>query len=442
MFKKFTTILKEKLTPKQLKILTNISWLLSERFFRMAVGFIIVAWTARYLGSDRFGQLNYAIAFVGIFLPLFQLASDQINFRDLVTHPSSKEEILGTAFLMKCVIGIFVFLLSVGSIISFDPTNTLNQKLVIIIATSSFLSGFSVIESWFYSQVEHKYSIWARNIAFIIITVTRIVFLELKAPLIIFAWLVVIESALNVIGLITIYKLTGNNIFAWRANWQRAKSLMKISWPLILSTLAITIYLRIDQVMLGQLADAQAVGIYSAAVRLSEIWPFASTAIVKSLAPSIIEAKKVSEELYYQKIQKLCNLQALMVYCIAIPMTFLSTPFVVLVFGKEYAPAGIVLSIHIWSSMFLFLGYVKEIWITTEELTGFAFIFSAGGAIMNVILNFWLIPRYKEVGAAIATVVSYGFADYVMCFFYPPARKFGLIMTQAMSLNLIKWIKT
>jgi PST family polysaccharide transporter len=213
---------------------------------------------------------------------------------------------------------------------------------------------------------------------------------------------------------------------------------MKVSFPLIFSTLAIVVYMKIDQVMLGQMAGPESVGIYSAAVRLSEIWPFASTMLVRSLAPSIISAKKISNDSYYAKLQKLCNLQAILVYAIALPMTFLSTPFVVLVFGSDYTAAGPVLAIHIWSSMFLFLGYVKEIWITTEELTWFSFAFTISGAIMNVILNFIFIPRYAEVGAAVATIISYAFADYVMCFMYPPARKFGAIMTRAMTFNLIR----
>lgn len=434
--------IKKKISPKQRKILTNIVWLLGERVFRMGVGFFILAWTARYLGTDQFGLLNYAIAFYALFMPLFQVASDQIIFRDLVTHPENKEEILGTAFFIKMVAGIFVFGLATSSILFFQSNDPLTCKMVIIIATGSLIQGFNIIEGWFQSQVELKYTISARNTAFIISTIGRIILIEQQAPLILFAVFVVVESALNVIGFIIVYRLTKQSILDWRGNWQRAKKLMKISAPLIFSSLAIVIYLRIDQVMLGQLSNATEVGIYSAAVRISEIWPFASTAIVKSIAPSIIAAKKESEDLYYEKIQKLCNSQALMVYAVAIPMTFLSTPVIVLVFGQEYAPAGPVLAIHIWSSMFLFLGYVKEIWITTEELTGFAFIFSVIGAIMNVILNAWLIPPYQAVGAAIATVISYGCADYVACFLYPPARKFGWIMTQAMSLNLIKYKKT
>ncbi len=442
MLNRVITAIKKKLNPDQLKIVTNIVWLLGERAFRMGVGFFLLAWTARYLGAGEFGVLNYALAFSALFTPLNQLASDQIIFRDLVTHPEQKEEILGTAFFIKSMTGVAVFCLASSSIFFLQANDLLTCKMVIIISTGSVLSGFSIIEGWFQSQVELKYTISARNITFIIATIARIILFELQAPVIYFAVLVVIESALNMLGFIIVYKITGQNIFAWRGNWQRAKKLMKISFPLIFSTLAIVLYMRIDQVMLGQLSTPAEVGIYSAAVRLSEIWPFASTAIVKSIAPSIIAAKKESEDLYYAKIQKLCNSQALLVYIIAIPMTFLSTPLVSLVFGKEFAPAGPVLAIHIWSSMFLFLGYVKEVWITTEELTEFAFIFTMIGAIMNVILNAWLIPPYQSIGAAIATVISYGCADYVACFLYPPARKFGFIMTQAMSLNLIKFRKT
>lgn len=438
MLTKLADALHSKFSVEQLKIAKNIGWLAAERIFRMAIGFLTLAWTARYLGVGQFGELNYAMAFVAIFSPLGQIASDQITFRDLVNSPETKEKILGTSFVIKFIAGIAIFILSTLSIILLKSNDYSTCKLVIIIAASSFFGAGNVIELWFQSQVDSKYVIWARNSAFIIGTVFRIALLESGASIDFFAWLVVVESFLSLVGFVLVFKAAGNKVLAWRFNWELAKDLMRISFPLIFSTLAIVIYMRIDQVMLGQLAGSQSVGTYSAAVRLSEIWPFASTMIVKSLAPSIIASKKINDDSYYKKLQSLCNFQALLVYGIAIPMTFLSTPFVVIVFGPEYSSAGVILSIHIWSSMFLFLGYVKEVWITTEELTWFAFSFTVVGASMNVILNFILIPPYKEVGAAVATVISYGIADYAMCFIYPPARRFGWMMTQAMSLNLIK----
>ncbi len=438
MLHKIQIAIQKRFNPDQLKIITNIGWLASERIFRMAISFLTIAWTARYLGVDQFGELNYAIAFASMFLPLLQIASDQITFRDLVNHPENKEQILGTSFFIQVIAGIVIFLLAVFSVLGFHGNDPVISKLVIILASVSCFGGFGVIESWFHSQVEVKYPIWVRNCVFILVTSLRILLLSVKAPIEYFAWLIVLESLLNAVGFMVIFRMTGHNIFAWRSSWKYSQDLMRVSFPLIFSSLAIAVYMKIDQLMLGQLAGSQSVGNYSAAVRLSEMWPFASTIIVKSIAPSIIAAKKVSEESYYRKLQNLCNLQALLVYCIAIPMTFLATPFVVLVFGKAYSSAGIVLSIHIWSSMFLFLGYVKEIWITTEGKTWFSFSFTLVGAVMNVVLNFILIPPYKEAGAAVATVISYCFADYIMCFLYPPVRRFGWMMTQAMSLNLIK----
>jgi PST family polysaccharide transporter len=116
-------------------------------------------------------------------------------------------------------------------------------------------------------------------------------------------------------------------------------------------------------------------------------------------------------------------------------MTFLSTPLIVLAFGKHYAPAGLVLSVHIWSSMFSCFGVIKDTWIAVEGLTSYALSISILGALMNILLNFWLIPIYGAMGAAVATVVSYGFTDYITCFLYPPARPMGWVMTKALSLS-------
>jgi len=430
----------QKMSPNLRKILSNTSWLLAERVLRMAVGFFVLAWVARYLGADQFGLLNYAISFVIIFTTIAHLGLNHFVVRDSVSELSSKDEILGTAFLLRLSSGILSFFLVTGIIFWLRPDEPLTRIIVVIVASSLLLQEFNVIDDWFQSQVQSKYAVSARNTAFIIMTLVRVTLIQTNASLIAFALAYLIESALTFFGLVIAYQVSGQKIQAWRGNWRRAKSLMKVSWPLIFSNLAIMVYLYIDQIMLGQLADNQAVGVYAAAVRLSETWPFMATAIVSSAAPSIIAAKKVSETVYYEKIQKLCNFLELIVYAIAIPMTFLSTFLVVLVFGQDYAPAGGILSIHIWSSLFVFLGYVKNIWIATEELTGFALSASIVGATINILLNIWLIPQYQGIGAAIATVISYGCADYIMCFIYPPARKFGWVMTKAMSLNGIVMI--
>lgn len=434
MLNKLTTAT-QKFSPELRKIIKNIGWLFADRILRMGVGLIVGAWVARYLKPDLFGQFQYASAFVSLFSVLAGLGLDQIVVRDIVRDSSCNNETLGTTFVLK-ILGSFLTIgVTLGTVILFNPNDNLTILLAGILAVATTFNAFNTIEFWFQSWVKSKYTVIAKNIAFLLATLIRIALIQMQAPLIAFAWAVVAESALGAIGLAIAYQVKGENIIKWRAGWLRAKILLKESWSLIISGLAIMIYVRIDQIMLGQLADNRSVGLYAVATRISELWYFIASAIVSSVTPAIVQAREQSETLYYEKLQKLFNIMALITFAIAIPMTFLSRPIVVLIYGQNYALASEPLSIYIWSSVFGFFGWAKSIWIVAESLTTFALITTCCGAAMNILLNFWLIPIYGGSGAAIATVVSYAFTDYVMCIIYPPARKLGWVMTKALTLN-------
>lgn len=436
MINKLTAI-RQRLSPELRKIISNISWLFADRILRMAVGLIVGAWVARYLRPQQFGLYNYALAFVSLFGALSSLGLEQIVVRNLVREPSSKDEILGTAVILRIIAGILTLLLTTGTIIVLRPGDILMHWLVGIIATGLIFNAFDPIDLWFQSQVKSKYTVVSKNTIFIIITLAKIALIQMKAPLLAFAWAGLAEIALGAGSLAIAYQLSGQNLRMWRVNLRQAKSLLKESWPLIIAGLAIMIYISIDKIMLGQLANPEAVGIYSVATRISELWVFLPAAIVPSVNPSIIEAKKVSESLYYERLQKVFNVMTGLAYSIAIPMTFLSKFIVVLLYGQNYESAGGVLAIHIWGQIFSFLGIAKSIWIVTEGMTVYALIITSVGALMNILLNFWLIPIYRETGAAIATVVSYSFVDYVIFLLYPPFQRIGKLMTNALILKYV-----
>lgn len=426
----------QKLSPELRKIIGNIGWLSADRVLRMGVGLIVTAWIARYLGPQDFGLFNYATAFVSLFGVLATLGLNQIVVRDMVRDPSGKDETLGTTFLLKLSGAILTVLVTTGAISLLRPNDRLTLWIVAITASVTIFDAFNTIDLWFQSLVKSKHTVIAKNTAFVLVTALRIALIEMKAPVIAFAWVLVVESALGAIGLAIAHKLDGQNLLRWRPKFQRAKTLLKESWPLIISDLAIMIYVRIDQIMLGELIGDKPVGIYSAAIRIAEVWYFFASAIVNSVTPSIVQAKEQSETLYYNKLQKVFNLMAMITFGIAIPMTFLSKFIIVTIFGQQYAAAASVLSIYIWSAVFGFFGWAKGIWIVAEGRTVFALISTCCGALMNIILNFWLIPLYQENGAALASVISYSFTDYVLCLIYPPARKLGWVMTNALTFNL------
>ncbi len=383
MWHNLTTI-SQKISPGLRKIISNIGWLFADRILRMGVGLIIGAWIARYLGPQQFGLYNYAIAFVSLFGAIATLGLDQIVVRNLVREPSDKDEILGTSFVLKLIGGVVTVLLTTGTIILVRPEDKLMHWLVGITATGLVFQAFDAIDFWFQFQVQAKYTVVAKNTAFVLISIVKVSLLEMKAPLIYFVWAGLAETVVGAICLAISYRFSGQKFRSWRINLRQAKSLLKDSWPLIIAGLSIMIYVRIDMVMLGELADDQAVGIYAVATRLSELWVFIPTAIVSSVNPSIIEAKKESETLYYEKLQKIFNVMVVLAYAIAIPMTFFSNYVVVLIFGQNYAVAGGVLSIHIWGQLFGFLGIARVVWFVSLEQKKNAFLFSVCGAFINI----------------------------------------------------------
>ena len=101
-----------------------------------------------------------------------------------------------------------------------------------------------------------------------------------------------------------------------------------------------------------------------------------------------------------------------MAIAIALPMTFLSDWVINLLYGEEYNKAGSVLMIHIWASVFVFLGVASGKWFIIENIQLLAFKRTFYGSIINILLNIILIPQYGIRGAAIATLISQSFVGY------------------------------
>jgi PST family polysaccharide transporter len=387
-------------------ILSNTGWLFADKILRMGIGVFVGVWVARYLGPDRFGLFSYATAFVTLFATFATLGLDGIVVRDIVRFPECREEILGTSFLLKLVGGITTLTILVGSVMLFRPGNSLIAWLVGIVAAGTVFQAFDVIDFWFQSQLFAKYTVMARNMAFLLMAMVKIVLIYFKAQLIAFALAGLAEIIIGTAGLVIFYSRTGQNMGKW--GWSRiwARKLLKDSWPLILTGAVIAIYMKIDQIMLGSMIGNRSVGLYSAAVQISEIWYFIPGAIVASVYPSLIKARQESITVYYERMQQLYTLLIWLALCIAIPLTFLSSFVVTQLFGEGYAESGPVLSIHIWIALFTFYGVGKSAYIQCENMQMFSVICTSTGALLNVLLNLVLIKKFGIVGAALATLCA------------------------------------
>jgi PST family polysaccharide transporter len=414
------------------RVIGSTGWLFAEKILRYGLGVVVWVWLARYLGPAEFGTYNYAFAFVGLFGVLATLGLDGIVVRDIVRQPSSRNEILGTAFLLKLVGGLLALFLAVVFVTLLRPEDVIVPWLVAILAAGLLFQPFSVIDLWFQSQIALKYSVYARSTAFVVLVVVIMVLIAYRAPLIAFAWAHFGEACLLAVGLIIVYRAKGYRLTDWRAMTIRSKVLLKDSWPLILSGLSIMIYMRIDQIMIGEMIGSDAVGIYSAATRISEASYVVPMVIVSAVFPVIVRSREESEQLYLQRFQRLYDLMIWLAVSITIPTTLLAGPLIHLLYGSEYSAGATVLVIHVWAAVFVFLGVASGRWYLAENMSHVLFQRTLIGGITNVVLNSFLIPVYGINGAAIATLISQAWAAYLHDITNPLTRRVFYMKSRAL----------
>jgi len=415
-----------------LKYFKNTSWLFAEKILRMFVGLFVGVWVARYLGPDKYGLLSYAQSFVGLFAAIATLGLDNIVVRELVKRPGKESVYIGTTFVLK-LIGAFLTLALLAIAVHFTSNDHFTNLLVFIIASATIFQSFNVVDLYFQSKVLSRYVVYANVISLFASSIVKVLLILNEAPLIAFAWVVVFDGFIYACGYVYFFfKHSLINIKNLSFNKVMAIVLLRDSWPLVLSGMVIAVYMKIDQVMIKEMLDSEAVGQYAAAVRLSEAWYFLPMVITTSLFPAIINAKKVSEELYYERLQKLYDLMVWMAISVALPMSFLSDWVVDLLYGTNYSEAGGVLMIHIWAGIFVFLGVASGKWFVNENLQMLSFYRTFLGATINIVLNILLLPKFGIQGAAFATLVSQIVAAYIFDLFNDATRAIFVMKTRSL----------
>lgn len=429
---------KKGLFSKLKKYIHNIGWLFIGKLFRMGFSMIAGIWVARYLGVEKFGILSYSIAFVLLFRPFAMFQLEGICVREIIKFPDEKNDILGSAFSLSLTAGVLSFLIVVNLITVFQPARPIYHTIVSIVGIGLIFLSFEVFDYWFQARVSSKSVVVARTLVLVITSLLKIGGIWLKAPLIFFAWINLLELILVGLSLAIAYSSSGSRIRALRANFKWIKKLLYDAWPLALSGIAATIYLRIDTIMLGQMLGAHEVGIYTAATRLAEAWYFLPISIMASLYPVIIKSinnKSIDPD---KRMQQIYNLMVFMGYVVGIVTTLFAAPIVTLLFGSEYQQSAQVLTMYIWSGVFVNIAMGKSAYLKAMNYTKIQFVSTAFGAMINIFLNLVFIKKHGVIGAAWATIISYSVEAYFILFLFSKTRQQAKMITRAFFIPIVR----
>ena len=391
-----------------MKYLQNTSWLFLERILKITTSIVIGAWVARYLGVDNFGLLSYSNSLVALFIPVATFGLNDLIVKELLKKKYSRNEILGTSFVIKILGGVasFLFLLIYLLLRSQDLKA---NYLILLFSPYLFLQSIDVIDFFFQSQVLSKYVVFSRIIALTAANIVKVILIFLDASIFFFAGVVTFELLLILIFNIYFFQIRGLNIFSWRLKKDLAKRFLKNGFTLLISGFMYIIYLKIDQIMVREILGDKASGLYAVAIALSESWYFIPHVIATSFFPAILLSKTNTKKQYNNNFTRLY----FAVFWIAVIIAALTLLFgqevISVLYGKPYLESFNILKIYVWSNIFFFYATISSKWLVAEQLYFHSFYRNIVGAISNILLNLFLIKRFGLEGAAVSTLISYSF---------------------------------
>jgi len=424
--------------PNLMAALRNLGWLVFDRVFRLGVSFVVTLWLARYLAPELFGVYNYAIAFTALFSVVATFGLQSVVVQYLVDKPEQQNSTLASAFAIQLVGGVIAFVISV--LVAFNLVGSEPSVLVAVLLLSTInLFRFSdTVRYYFESRVQSKRIVVTENLVFMLIVLLRIAMILLELPLIYFVALLVLEAVLTTLAFLWLFGI--QKFKALKFDNSNFQSMLKVAWLLALSVGAAMLYMRVDQIMLASLLNQEAVGIYSAAVRISEIWYVFPAVIVGSVFPRIIRELRVDVARANRQLDVLLTAFSIVSISVGLLVGNCSTEIIIFLFGEDYRASASVLSIHVWSSVFVFSGILGSRWLVAMDMQKVLLVSTLIGVVANIAMNYLMIPVYGVQGAAWATLVAQFMSAILVNCLHPVSRQLFWMQMSALSLFSLRHI--
>jgi len=394
---------------------SNFSWLVGGNIISGAASFFSTIYLARVLEVAAFGLLNFAQAFLAYLLLMVDSGLSVFGMREIAREKEKVGIIFTNLLALRLLIALFIFLFACIILLWLPLPNYLR---LFFGATFSIVLYRALNTEWVFQGMEKmKYVAFAK------------VSLSLLSLFLIF---LLIRSSSDLVKVPIIQSLCGLSVSIFFLGWLCLKFLnfrldylspknwvnyFILSLPLGASMILIQIYANLDTIMLGFLKTPAVVGYYNAAYKIFYIFVGFFATWQATALPVVSRKIKENKQEALQFLEKYLKINLLATMPLIV-LAFLSSPLLIrLIFGPSYSPAALALRILIWDLIAIVIGSTYGVTILIPAGLFNAFLASVStGAIVNIIFNFLLIPKYSFVGAALATILAEVSAVFVSFF--------------------------
>ena len=420
------------------RVIRNTGVILIGSAANNALRFIVLIYLARYLGANDFGKYSFVLAYLFFFSVLTLLGINKIVVREISKDKTIQERIIGNVLSIRLLLSIAAIIpaLIIINLLNY-PFDT--KVLVYIMSiTLLFLSIRATYASVFEARLRMEYSALANFVEAIVSLILILSIIFFKGDLIHIMGALVISNISNL--LVTFFFSRRFVKPKFEFDFVYAKKILGASIPVGLAIVFRSIYYRIDVLMLSLMKTYAAVGYYSAAYALIAALDIIPRAIMFSIFPLMSRYSVSSRESLEISYEKSFRLILMISLPIAVMIALFSEDIILLIYGSKFLPSSLALSTLIWSIIFLFMNILFANLIISmgkERMTAY----TAGiMALVNIILNYLLIPQYSYVGASVATVFTEALGT-VIYFYYIHAnlikKLFAATILKLVSLNIL-----
>lgn len=409
--------------------LQNVLWLVGERVFRAAVTATVLGVVARHLEPAGFGRLNFAVAVATIAAALANLSLEGLVVNELVRRPHQPGAVLGTAFRLRLVAGLCTAagLSALATVLASEDAG-----LIAIVSLTLVIQPLDVIDLWFQRHLESRRTAVARFVGLSAGSTLKLCLVAADAGLAAFAWAVVADAAFIAVALAWA---------GWRGphhsgRWSWDPEIARIMWQrgsvLAVATLAVSLAMRFDQLLVRHWLGEKAAGIYFAAARLTEFAAFAGSATSLSLFPELAASHARSQPEFRARLQALFDALSALGWIVALGCSTLGWLVIRVLYGPDYAEAGPVLVLLGWACL-----------IALNAAARWQFILLAASPALNLAaavlhvaivfpLGLWLLPRFGPLGAAGSLLAASVVSGVLTSFLFPPLRTCAAIQVRGL----------
>lgn len=394
--------LTKKLNNKSIK---NAGWIIGEQIFQMIIALAVSVLTARYLGPTNYGSLNYTAAIVTFFTSFATLGMDSVVIKIIIDNPEEEGKYLGTCIVFRIVSALLSIFCIMAVISILNPADEVKLLLGFLQSIQLIFLAIQLFDIWFQRHLNSKNTAKAKMFASILVSCYKIFLLITAKDIAWFAFSNSLTAIIVAFMLFVFYKKAGGQKLQF--DFSYGIKVLKSSYHFILSGLMVVIYSQMDKIMIGSMLGDIDVGYYTTATAICGMWVFIPTAIINSFRPTILEIKSGGDDILFLK--RLRQLYSFIIWlCIAASLfVFVFGKYMILIlYGEAYLGAVDALRIVIWYEVFSILGTARGIWIVSEGKYKYVKYYLGIGAIVNVVLNYFLIPIYGIEGAAMATLIT------------------------------------